>query len=200
MAPVAVPVVVSVFEESVATVVVGGNGVSEGVVRLFIDRNPPVECVGTAVLDTDPDPLIVERRKGVKVYDATDRIPTVKRTLRTAQHLHLPDVIKSEIVVVFVEVGDVVHIESDGRLVDAGTDSPDVDRGGHLRSVVGNVEVGRDERQVADGFDPFAADAAHADRCRGDGLRGVLFRGGVDDDFGNFVGREGICPVRGSLD
>lgn len=132
-----------------------------------VGRGAQPQRVARSILRTQPRPLVGERREGVDVHHAAHGVAAVERALRAAQHLDAFDVRQVEVVVVLREVGDVVHVEAHDRLVDACTQAAHVDRRGHARTVVGDVEIGNELRELLDGGDAAPLDrlASH-DRGR----------------------------------
>ena len=133
----------------------------------MVGRGAQPQRVARSILRTQPRPFVGERREGVDVHHAAHGVAAVERALRAAQHLDAFDVRQVEVVVVLREVGDVVHVEAHDRLVDACAQAAHVDRRGHARTVVGDVEIGNELRELLDGGDAAPLDrlASH-DRGR----------------------------------
>ena len=129
-------------------------------------RGPQPQRIARCVFGPQPRTLICERRKGIDVYHSAHRIAAVERALRAAQHLDAFDVRQIEIVVLLREVGNVIDIESHDGLVDACPQSAHIDRRRHARTVIGDVEVGNQPRQLLDGRDALPFDRpASRHRC-----------------------------------
>ena len=116
-------------------------------------RQRSVVGIVRACADAQVRALIGERRFGVNLNQSAHRIASVQRSLRAAQYVDAFDVGVVEVESGLVDVGDIVHIQSHGRRVDARTDTADIDGGSKARTVVGDEHVGHKSRQVLDGVD-----------------------------------------------
>ena len=139
--------------------------------ELVVGRRPEAVGVSAAVFGRQPHPLVRERREGVDVHHAAHRVAAVERRLGTAQHLDTLGVGQLRVEIVLVEYGYVVDVESDHRLVDARPEAPHVDRRGHARPIVRDMEIGNRLREVFQRPDVPAFDGAAADDRRRNGLR-----------------------------
>ena len=95
-------------------------------------------------------PLIGEGRLGEDTYQAAHRVASVERALRASHHVDTLDVGVVEVEGRLVDEGDVVHVETHGRRVDARTDAAYIDRSRQLRAIVGYEQIGHQRRQALD--------------------------------------------------
>ena len=160
--PVAFFTGIEVLEEAVGLGIVGSDREADPFACFVVGRNPVFLRVAAAVFHAQPHSFEGEGRQGIDVYYAAHRVASEQRALGAAQHFDPLDVRQIEVVGVLVQVGDVVDVESHHRLVDAGAQSPDVDRRGHARAVVRDVEVGNHLRNLFQGCDvpPFQVRAS----------------------------------------
>lgn len=132
-----------------------------------IGRSPEPVAVAAAVFGAQADTLVRERRERVYVDDPAHRVASVERRLRPPQHFDALGVGQFHVVIVLVQHRNVVDVEPHDRLVDPCPEPADVDRRGHARPVVGDVEVGDVLREVFQGVDMPPFDGAAADDgCR----------------------------------
>ena len=146
LTPIHIATIVSIVEEAlIHTVVICTYRVAE----LTISAAAIVRCLGTgrhtrAILYGGSYTLIVHRRESIYIHLATHRISAIERTLWATQQLHASNVEHIEVVVVLVKEGHAIYGKADDRLVDTCTKTTHIDRRGHLRAVVGLIEVRHD--------------------------------------------------------
>ena len=80
-----------------------------------------ITVVARACRCRQPPPLITHGRHCGDIDQASYGIAAVESGLRSPQHLHRFDVGKIEIVTVLIKDRNIVHVESNGRLVHART-------------------------------------------------------------------------------
>ena len=115
--------------------------------------------------------------------DAEARIAAEQHALRPPEHLDAAEVQEVEVVGVLVEEGDVVQVHAHHRLVDPGTESPEIEAGSDVGAVPGLEEVGRHGGEVPDGTDAVLFQPPHRHLRDGNGLleeRSRKFQGGRD--------------------
>ena len=168
LAIVYVAAIVGIIEEALLhAVVISTYRVTE----FTISATSVIRRLGTkrdtrAVFQLRPDALIVHRREGVDIHLATHRVTAIECALRAAQQLNTRHIEHIEVVVVLIKVGHAVHRKTNDRLVDTRTEATNVDRRGHLRAVVGLVEVGHDGREVLDREDALLLQKRGVDNAR----------------------------------
>ena len=157
----------------------------------MVGRSAQPPGVAAAVFGQQTRSLVGEGREGVDVHHAAHRVAPVERRLGAAQDFDALDVGQLGVVAVLVEDRHVVDVHAHDGLVDAGAETAHVDRRGHARAVVGDVEVGNALRKLLDGVDVLLCDGPAAEDGGGHGLRaqrGALLDGGdlhvVDHDCG----------------
>lgn len=160
-----------VLEESARMRVIARHGHAQVGVYPVIGRSPEPVAVAAAVFGAQADTLVRERRERVYVDDAAHRVAPVERRLWAPQHFDALCVGQLHVVIVLVQHRNVVDVEPHDRLVDPCPEPADVDRRGHARSVVGDVEVGDVLREVFQGVDMPPFDGAAADDGCRHGLR-----------------------------
>ena len=160
-----------ILEESARVGIITRYGHAQIGREFVVGRGAELVAVAAAVFGAQAHALVRERREGVDVDYAAHRIAAVERALRSAEYFDAFGVGQFRVVIVLVENRYVVDIESHDRLVDARTESPDVDRRGHARAVVGGEEVGDLLGEVFQCADALPFDGAAADNRRRDGLR-----------------------------
>lgn len=160
-----------VLEESARMRVIARHGHAQVGVYPVIGRSPEPVAVAAAVFGAQADTLVCERRERVYVDDAAHRVAPVERRLRAPQHFDALCVGQFHVVIVLVQHRNVVDVEPHDRLVDPCPEPADVDRRGHARPVVGDVEVGDVLREVFQGVDMPPFDGAAADDGCRHGLR-----------------------------
>ena len=151
--------------------VIARHGHAQVGVYPVIGRSPEPVAVAAAVFGAQADTLVCERRERVYVDDAAHRVAPVERRLRAPQHFDALCVGQFHVVIVLVQHRNVVDVEPHDRLVDPCPEPADVDRRGHARPVVGDVEVGDVLREVFQGVDMPPFDGAAADDGCRHGLR-----------------------------
>ena len=127
--------------------------------------------------------LVGEGRLGEDADQSSHRVASVEGSLRAAHYVDAFHIGIVEVEGRLVDEGDVVDIQSDCRRVDARADAPDIHRGGQLRAVVGDEEVGHERRERLDRSDGVVAHVFLRERgCRHRLLpqAAVFFRGGDD--------------------
>ena len=151
--------------------VIARHGHAQVGVYPVIGRSPEPVAVAAAVFGAQADTLVRERRERVDVDDPAHRVASVERRLRPPQHFDALGVGQLHVVIVLIQHRDVVDVEPHDRLVDPRPEPADVDRRGHARPVVGDVEVGDVLREVFQGVDMPPFDGAAADDGCRHGLR-----------------------------
>ena len=143
-------------KEAVRGGAVGRNGGGPLVVELLVERGAQAEGVSCAVTQLQVGALVVEGREGIDIHHATHRVTPIEGRLRATQHLHALDIRELHVEGVFLHQGYVVDRHTHHGLIDAGTQATHIDRRGHARTVVGDVEVGNHLGQVLQGRDLVA--------------------------------------------
>ena len=118
-----------VAEEAAFVVIEAAGGESETLGHPVVMRQRSVVGIVRARAHAKVCALIGERRFGVNLNQPAHRVASVQGSLRAAQYVDAFDVGVVEVESGFVDVGDVVHIQSDGRRVDARADASDVNGG-----------------------------------------------------------------------
>ena len=125
----------------------------------------------------------VKRGEAFQPDDAETRIAAEQHALRPPEHLGAAKVQEVEVVGVLVEERNVVQVHAHHRLVDPGTESPEIDAGGDVGTVPGLEEVGCHGGKVPDRTDAVLLQPLHRHFRGGDGLleeRPRKFQGGSD--------------------
>ena len=173
-----------VAEEAAFVVIEAAGRESETLGHPVVMRQRSVVGIVRACADAQVRALIGERRFGVNLNQSAHRIASVQRSLRAAQYVDAFDVGVVEVESGLVDVGDIVHIQSHGRRVDARTDTADIDGGSKARTVVGDEHVGNESGQVLDGVHLCRLHVLLRKQGDGCGLFAQLavFFGGCDDE------------------
>ncbi len=147
---VAIAAVVLVVEKSVGAGVISARHESEASAVTVVRRTRPNRIART-VLRRGAHGVAAsdaEGRKSVYVELAAHGVSPEKGALRAAQHLDRRHVEHVEIVIVLVQIGHAVDAHAYHGLVDARAEAADVYRRGHLRAVIGLIEVRHDSREI----------------------------------------------------
>ena len=186
--------VVLVSEEPVGVAIVGCGSYSPFglTVEALVHTEFGFGIVTVAVADGGTKALPVERGEGLYGHNAADGISPEESALRSAGNADRADIEEVEVVGVFVGDTHTIDIQTEYGVVDAGSETTDVDGGGHSAAVVGYVEIGYETGEV------FVSDALllfelpHKDLGDGTALT-LLYGCKTLVDNGNFL--QGILQV-----
>ena len=128
-----------------------------------IVRCTDLRCVCRAILGRQARTRIEEWRQRMHVHHARHRIATIERTLRTTQKFDTTQIQHIEIERVLVQHRRIVDIKSNRRLVDSCAHTAHIDRRGHTRPIIGNIEVGSIARHRAHIINSLALSVIHID-------------------------------------
>ena len=123
---------------------------------------------------------------GEDADDASHGVASIEGALGATEDIDAFDAFEGEVVGGFVDVGDVVDVESYGGGVDAGTDTSDVAGGGEAATVCGDVDVGGVGGEGFEGVDLTVGDLLGVEEGYAEGLATELlglFGGGYNYGF-----------------
>ena len=155
-------------------------------------------CAVAGALNNGACALIVERRQGIDIHQASQRVAPVQGVLWAAHHLEACNVQEVKVIVLFSYHRHVVDGQSHGRLVDARADAAHIHRRGHAAAIVGDEQVGhqvgcRLDRQHLVALSLPAVDDRQC-RCLGAHVAALL-----DGGHRHLVQRQGVGQRRGYL-
>ena len=112
-----------------------------------IPGSPGGEGPAGPIFHRSPSTLPDGRSQGRQAQDAGHRVAAVQGSLRPAQQVCTPDVQEIEIIQVFVQDGNIIDIQPENGIVDAGAETAQIDRRCHGRAIVRDVQVRNDGRE-----------------------------------------------------
>ena len=131
-----------VSEKSLFSLVEARQGKGEMIIELMIMGCLYVAIIFASVAELYLRALIIKGIVGIHFYQSALRILAVEGSLRTAEHIHPTQLVVVEIESRLAHHGDSIEIESDGRTVDAASDSSYVNRRRESAAVIRHHEIG----------------------------------------------------------
>ena len=134
-------VIVEVAPISVVAGILRRERKTELLAKLVVGGCSHSQRIARAIVGTEAHTLIGQGRERVVIYHAGHRIATIERSLRTAQELYALDILQLGVVEIFVGQLHIIDSHSHNGLVDSGTHTTNIYRGGGTRAIVGYKEV-----------------------------------------------------------